>query len=211
MTARGIRNKNPGNLRKSKDKWQGLSAKQTDRDFFVFEHEVYGIRALARVLINYQDKYNRRTIKKIIEHWAPPSENNTAAYIAAVSSAVGVSPTEKLDLHTAAHLKPVVMAIIKHENGSNPYTDAQIDKSLVLAGVEVKKPTIRSKAVSGATIATTGTAGSVAIQIISDAQTAISPLTDYLDFAKYIMLFLILVGIGLTIYAKWDDVRRLGA
>lgn len=211
MTARGIRNKNPGNLRKSGDKWQGLSAKQTDKDFFVFEHEVYGIRALARVLINYQDKYNRRTIKKIIEHWAPPNENNTAAYIAAVSSAVGVSPTAKLDLHTAAHLKPVVMAIIKHENGSNPYTDAQIDRALVLAGVEVKKPAIRSKTISGAAIATTGTTGSVAIQIISDAQTAIGPLTDYLDLAKYIMLCLILVGIGLTVYAKWDDVRRLGA
>lgn len=31
---RGLRNNNPGNLRLSKDKWQGLRLVQTDKEFF---------------------------------------------------------------------------------------------------------------------------------------------------------------------------------
>lgn len=31
---RGLRNNNPGNIRTTKDKWQGLREKQTDKDFF---------------------------------------------------------------------------------------------------------------------------------------------------------------------------------
>ena len=33
---RGIRNNNPGNIRLSKDKWQGLRQEQTDGTFFQF-------------------------------------------------------------------------------------------------------------------------------------------------------------------------------
>lgn len=34
---RGIRNNNPGNLRRTKDPWQGLAETQTDLEFFVFK------------------------------------------------------------------------------------------------------------------------------------------------------------------------------
>ena len=49
---RGIRNHNPGNLRKSNDPWQGLAPDQTDPDFLQFESSKWGIRALARTLIS---------------------------------------------------------------------------------------------------------------------------------------------------------------
>lgn len=39
---RGLRNNNPGNLRLSKDKWQGLRAVQTDKAFFQFETMAHG-------------------------------------------------------------------------------------------------------------------------------------------------------------------------
>ena len=53
---RGIRNNNPGNIRRNGDPWQGLAKEQNDREFFTFKSAVYGIRALARLLITYQDK-----------------------------------------------------------------------------------------------------------------------------------------------------------
>ena len=70
---RGIRNHNPGNLRKSNDPWQGLAPDQTDPDFLQFESSKWGIRALARTLIAYQDKIGLRSIKSIIYRWAPPN------------------------------------------------------------------------------------------------------------------------------------------
>ena len=36
---RGLRNNNPGNIRITKDKWQGLREKQTDKDFFQFTED----------------------------------------------------------------------------------------------------------------------------------------------------------------------------
>ena len=41
MIPRGIRNHNPGNIRHG-DKWQGLSAEQTDSSFCVFDAPEYG-------------------------------------------------------------------------------------------------------------------------------------------------------------------------
>src|SRR3990167_2174428 len=86
---RGIRNHNPGNLRRSKDPWQGLATSQTDPNFFQFKSAVWGIRALARTLITYQDKYRLSNVHDIILRWAPPMENNTGAYINAVCASMG--------------------------------------------------------------------------------------------------------------------------
>lgn len=40
---RGLRNCNPGNIRITKDKWQGLRAKQEDKSFFQFTEMNGGI------------------------------------------------------------------------------------------------------------------------------------------------------------------------
>jgi seryl-tRNA synthetase len=57
-TPRGIRNNNPGNIRRNGDPWQGLAERQGDVEFFTFKTiPIYGIRALARTLIAYQDKH----------------------------------------------------------------------------------------------------------------------------------------------------------
>ena len=42
MPARGIRNNNPGNIRKG-EKWKGLSPIQNDSSFCVFKSPEYGI------------------------------------------------------------------------------------------------------------------------------------------------------------------------
>lgn len=136
MASRGLRNHNAGNLRKSADKWQGLAVNQPDSDFFTFKAPEWGIRALARTLITYQDNYGLDTVRKIISRWAPPNENDTPAYVASVSSQMGVHQDATLDVHIYGFMLPLVKAIIRHENGEMPYSLAALNHGLMLAGVE---------------------------------------------------------------------------
>ena len=57
-----MRNNNPGNIRLG-DKWNGLSAHQDDGSFCQFDEVDYGIRAIYRTLVTYEDKYNIRTVR----------------------------------------------------------------------------------------------------------------------------------------------------
>jgi hypothetical protein len=127
---RGLRNNNPGNIRKNSTQWQGLATSQTDPDYFIFVNATYGIRALAKTLNTYMSNYGLNTIDGIINRWAPPSENDTAAYIDDVESETGIDRNAKL---TGDDLPAVVSAIIKHENGVNPYSDATIEGAVALA------------------------------------------------------------------------------
>lgn len=85
MQTRGIRNKNPFNIRHSKrNRWKGLSLTQTDKSFCQFTHFTYGISAGMKLLINYRKKYGLVTISQILHRFAPPIENETVEYIASV-------------------------------------------------------------------------------------------------------------------------------
>lgn len=129
--ARGIRNHNPGNIRLSSDRWQGLAPTQSDPEFFQFSEPKWGIRALAKLLKNYQARYGLNTVRAIITRWAPPSENDTAAYIANVSQWSGVDPDQIIDV--TARLVPLVNSIIRQENGRNPYPPALLFEGIGLA------------------------------------------------------------------------------
>lgn len=131
LMARGIRNNNPGNIRHGGSQWQGMSAVQTDDEYVQFDDPVYGIRAMAKLLKNYESRYGLDTIREIITRWAPPTENITSAYVAAVSQKLGASPDQKIDV--AASLPKLVPAIIHHENGQQPYSDEQISRGIALA------------------------------------------------------------------------------
>ncbi len=129
--SRGIRNNNPGNIRHGSSQWQGMSAKQTDPEYIQFDDPVYGIRAMAKLLTNYQSRYGLDTISELIGRWAPPNENITSAYIAAVSKNIGVSADHKIDV--VKSLPQLVPAIIFHENGKQPYSSELIAEGIALA------------------------------------------------------------------------------
>lgn len=135
MVARGIRNNNPGNIRKG-EKWKGLADEQTDSSFCIFVSPEYGIRALVKILLTYYKKYQLNTVKKIISRYAPPSENLTAAYIQSVANQLGVRSDEPLDVASPAVLMVLLRAIIRHENGEQPYSDEQLLEGIYLAGVK---------------------------------------------------------------------------
>lgn len=136
---RGVRNNNPGNIEKGQP-WQGLSPTQTDPRFAQFIDPRYGIRAIAVILINYQDKHGIHTIRGAISRWAPPAkngivENNTEAYIMAVVRAVKQPAGALLDFHEYDVLRPLVEAIIAHENSGYKYPKVIVDAGLKMAGV----------------------------------------------------------------------------
>ena len=111
-----------------------------DGKFCSFISPVWGIRALCRNLISHFDQRGADTITKIITIWAPPTENNTQAYIGAVAGQSGFTADQVLNLHTYADLRSIVEAIVWHENGEQPYSNAQFDEAIKLAGVVKTTP-----------------------------------------------------------------------
>jgi|TARA_E500000318_G_scaffold6795_1_gene6409 hypothetical protein len=129
---RGIRNNNPGNIKKNDVEWEGLSAIQTDKTFFQFNDPIYGIRALTKILRTYRNSYNIKNIWGIINRYAPPSENDTESYKNFVKEKTGLNMLEEIEFTVEGYL-PVVKAIILMENGEQPYDDEIILQGMHLA------------------------------------------------------------------------------
>lgn len=130
MTPRGLRNANPGNIRAG-EKWHGLVGVD-DAGFCIFDKPENGLRALCKVLLAYRDRHGLRTVEQIIGRWAPPNENNTPAYVAAVARELGVDPSTPLafDLPCLANL---AAAITRHENGQQPYSRSMLEAGAAAA------------------------------------------------------------------------------
>lgn len=114
---RGLRNNNPGNIEHSPATWQGQSEQQTDPRFVQFDDMAHGVRALAVTLRTYAVRHGCRTVSDYISRWAPPSENNTAAYVKAVAAALWVAPTDPIDTASWSTMRELCLAISSHENG----------------------------------------------------------------------------------------------
>jgi len=142
---RGIRNNNPGNIRWSKDPWMGLLPveQRTDASFCQFTKPEYGVRAMCKVLLNYRSKpgipgmgeQGIDTVQEIIHRWAPPSENDTGAYVKSVADAALVRPDEHCDLTDPVVMSALLRGIIKHENGVQPYSTQTLNLGMHMAGL----------------------------------------------------------------------------
>ena len=114
---RGLRNNNPLNIIRSATKWQGMSETQTDKQFVQFKTLAYGYRAAFLLIRTYMRKYGLLSIEQIIRRWAPPSENNTAAYIRTVSEMLGIKRDAMLHWQNEAEMIALVQAMAYVENG----------------------------------------------------------------------------------------------
>lgn len=131
---RGIRNNNPGNLQQTDVQWEGKTA-STDPRYESFATPEAGIRALALNAQHLQAN-GAQTVTDLISKWAPASENGqakTQAYIGAVAQAMGVSPTDNVNLQDPATLTAFTNAVITHENGANPYRPEQVQAGVAAA------------------------------------------------------------------------------
>ena len=218
MTTRGIRNNNPGNIERGSPPtpWQGLATPEemtpqqaAEPRFAVFTAPKWGIRAMARTLISYQDKHGLFTIRGMISRWAPPGGsdgNHTQAYIDAVARAVGVSADETVDLQKYEVAEPMLKAMIRVENGSQPYPQTVIDEGLKLAGiVPPQKAAVRDAGVIGA-VGTAAGGIAVAVPTIIEAAKTAQPVAESIGKTWP------LVGIGLLLLAiggaVWVAVKK---
>ena len=140
MAARGIRNNNIGNIRVSKDQWEGATG--DDGAFVTFDTPDSGVRALAKNLMSY-GRQGYDSIEKIINRWAPPSENDTQSYIDSVVAATGIPATQSIDLTNPDVLASLSEAIGYHETGSR-YDPEVYQKGVARAlnGISPKTPPV---------------------------------------------------------------------
>jgi hypothetical protein len=129
MTARGIRNNNPFNV-EGASPWLGKTG--MDGPYVVFADAYSGMRA------GFRDIYTKwshglTTTTAIITKFAPPFENNTAAYITAVCAELGVKPDDQLDFNNPAQFMKFGRAIMRHEVGAVPYPLEIIAKAMQAA------------------------------------------------------------------------------
>jgi zincin-like metallopeptidase toxin 3 of polymorphic toxin system len=136
---RGIRNHNPGNIRRSGIKWEGLAdeAEMTpfqklETVFCVFKEPKWGIRAISRLLANYQVKSGLQTVRAMIARWAPASDNNdTDNYSRFVATKMGVTADTSFRFADTLAVA-MVTAVIAFENNAQPYSATQIKEAVSL-------------------------------------------------------------------------------
>jgi hypothetical protein len=135
--SRGIRNNNPGNIEYNGIDWDGMAEDQKDPRFVVFKDPEWGIRAMAKILINYQKYHNINTIFSAIHRWAPPTENHTAGYASYVAQHSEVGIDDEINFSDPVLLGKIIKAMITMENGSQPYADHVISKGIQMALIPV--------------------------------------------------------------------------
>ena len=142
---RGLRNNNPLNIRRSIDRWDGATTTQTDKDFVQFQNMAYGYRAAWRILNTYYKKLKERkkhfTVENIIHRWAPPTENDTKAYIRTVLTLTSIGGKENLlpPSNTSGYYKlsRLLAAMTVIENGIRM---SQVDTEAIFQGYKLAFP-----------------------------------------------------------------------
>ncbi|MEQ9641473.1 MAG: peptidoglycan DD-metalloendopeptidase family protein [Alphaproteobacteria bacterium] len=138
---RGLRNNNPGNLRKDGTEWAGLRTAdlQLDTAFYQFIAMEWGIRAMARVLRTYRDHYGIRTLRAMSARWAPFADHNDPVRHAqnVLANAPGVANSIDMDIDLAdpAVAFGVVRGIAVAENGRKADT---ISDDIVQRGIDLE-------------------------------------------------------------------------
>lgn len=107
---RADRNNNPGNIKDGAFARSQRGYIGSDGTFAKFASAADGINAQLNLLRNY---YSRGvdTVAEIVSKWAPPGENNTAAYINKVAKMLGVNPTAHLGVSALPDLARVMAQV----------------------------------------------------------------------------------------------------
>lgn len=120
---------NPCGIVHSKILWAGQAEDQPDPVFVKFISALYGLRAAARNYIEYGKLHGLTTVAQVITRASPPQANDTSAYIRAVCEECGVGPSAEI----APIMLPFMKAVIRQENGVQPFDDELIQQAILLA------------------------------------------------------------------------------
>lgn len=119
----GILNNNPTNIRVSKTfKWLGET--ESKGAFCKFIDRKFAYRATFILFHSYITKHGCRTLRDIINRWAPPSENQTAVYLRTVSNMSNYPEMVTVDLGDEDMMCKIVKAMVYVEVGMHENIDA---------------------------------------------------------------------------------------
>jgi hypothetical protein len=110
----------------------------------------------------------------------------------------------------------MVEAIIWQENGQQPYTSQQIDKALVLAGVEpAQKPLAKTPTIKGAQVTASAGVVAAASGVIAEAAPAIPVLSALSDIVQdnalgllIVLGVLVILAAGYIAWARMEDRKK---
>jgi hypothetical protein len=125
-------NRNPGNLKKGKFLYpeEVTPPLSTFRKFRTWSDGYAGlIIHFRRYAAGYIDKNKLDTIRKILNTYAPPHENNTQAYIGFVCKETGFNADQKLNFYDKDTCWKMCKAFAMQEDGKNNLDDAVIHEA----------------------------------------------------------------------------------
>jgi hypothetical protein len=133
---------NPGAIMRSAVNYAGKIPHSLRKDTSRLEKFValpWGTRAAILNVISKIRNSKTNTLRKLMAVYAPPTENNTAAYIKMLSERLGISPDAKLK-ETAELVKGLVKAISEKE-GIHPISDQDYAAGMAVINqkIDVKK------------------------------------------------------------------------
>jgi hypothetical protein len=120
-----VKRNNPGNLRS----WRGVPS---EGGFATFASSMDGLRAMGQQLGLYGDR-GVNTLRSVIGRYAPPSENDTGAYLADVAKKTGFDADQTLNMNDRETLMSVMRAMVSHEQGRQPFSNEQYSKAAAQA------------------------------------------------------------------------------
>lgn len=224
---RGVRNNNPGNIRHVRGtKWQGEAPAQPDKEFVTFVSAEMGVRALVRTLLTYNKAHKLKSVRAIINRWAPPNgfangrsyTQNTSAYIDAVARELGkalgqtINVDQALDVDSRRIMRPLVVAIIAHENAGHRYPDRVIDEGLRLAGIADVAPRslLSTGEVKGALISAPLAlmSGLEVVDTFGKARDQLMPAASMSPLIQALIVLLSLAGCIVVIWSRFSRQKK---
>ena len=125
--SRSWRNCNPGNISKGTFA-DTCGAIGGDTRFAIFPDETTGSDAIVSLMKSAA--YRSLSIEQAIFKYAPPNENDSAAYVAAIVSSVGVQPSTIVGTLSTSQFQMLAAGIKKHEGWQIGQEYAQIPGGL---------------------------------------------------------------------------------
>lgn len=127
-----------------------MGKEQTDKLFVQFENMAYGYRAAWKILQTYYERIciqNKDfTVRNIISRWAPPTENDTEAYIMNVLKMASIGGKEKLlppsNVLSYGRLSRMVSAMTVIECG---ISIREVEAAAIAQGYKLAFPSNREK------------------------------------------------------------------
>ena len=130
--SRGIEFNNPFDLEFVPQTVPWIGQTGRDGDLLIFDTIENGLRAGFKDIKNAVVRDGFNTLNKFAAHYAPPDENDTAAYVRGLASTTGSGPDDVLILDEPEELINLAHAVLIQEQGADyavTLTEEQLERA----------------------------------------------------------------------------------